>query len=114
MEAIDVTSTEALERLHERVIAEFRKVHLLFNNAGAVGPSSMFSPREQIDWFLDLNLKSVMHGVRIFVPSMVKHGEEAYVVNTASIYGLAKGSGPYGVTKQAVVAISESTQLELQ
>jgi NAD(P)-dependent dehydrogenase (short-subunit alcohol dehydrogenase family) len=113
MEVVDVTDIDALEALHERVQEIFGAIHLLFNNAGAMGPSSMFAKREQIDWILDLNLKSVMHGVRIFVPSMIQHGEPAYVVNTASIYGLASGKGPYGVTKQAVVAISEAAQAEL-
>jgi NAD(P)-dependent dehydrogenase (short-subunit alcohol dehydrogenase family) len=112
-EVVDVTNIDALEALHDRVLIKFGAVHLLFNNAGAMGPSSMFAPRKQLDWILDLNLKSVMHGVRIFVPKMIEHGEPAYVVNTASIYGLAKGQGPYGVTKQAVVAISEAVQREL-
>ena len=60
-----------------------------------------------------LNVTSVIDGVRLFVPDMIEQGEEAVVVNTASIYGLHTGHRPYGVTKQAVVAISEATQLEL-
>jgi short-subunit dehydrogenase len=55
----------------------------------------------------------VIHGVRSFMPKMVAQGEEGHVVNTASMAGLIPGSGIYGVTKHAVVALSESLSNEL-
>ena len=115
IQATDVTRVEQIESLHEFVLAEFGQVHLLFNNAGAAGPSSMFAPKEAWQWILDLNLLSVIHGVRLFAPTMAAQDSavQCHVVNTASIYGLARGKGPYGVTKQAVVAISEGAQQEL-
>jgi NAD(P)-dependent dehydrogenase (short-subunit alcohol dehydrogenase family) len=111
----DVTKVDAIEALHAFTLAELGKVHLLFNNAGAAGPSSMFASSAAWQWILDLNLNSVIHGVRLFGPTMAAQdaAEECHIVNTASIYGLARGRGPYGVTKQAVVAISEGAQAEL-
>ena len=40
-------------------------------------------------------------------------GESGYIVNTASIYGLASATSAYGITKQSVVAISEAFQSSL-
>ena len=40
-------------------------------------------------------------------------GEPGYIVNTASIYGLASATSAYGITKQSVVAISEAFQSSL-
>jgi NAD(P)-dependent dehydrogenase (short-subunit alcohol dehydrogenase family) len=56
----------------------------------------VFSSEAEWDWILKLNLTSVIHCTRLFVPAMARGTEECYVVNTASIYGLAKGQGPYG------------------
>jgi NAD(P)-dependent dehydrogenase (short-subunit alcohol dehydrogenase family) len=74
----------------------------------------MFFCREAWDWIMALNVTSVTDGVRLFVPTMIEQKEEAHVINTASIYGLHTGHRPYGVTKQAVVALSEATQVELR
>ena len=63
---------------------------------------------------LDLNFMSVLHGVRVFLPLMrAQRDQEAHIVNTASITGVAHGSRPYGVTKAAVIALSEAAQQEL-
>jgi NAD(P)-dependent dehydrogenase (short-subunit alcohol dehydrogenase family) len=62
-----------------------------------------------------VNLFGVIHGVRSFVPLLEAHGEEAHVVNTASMAGLLSPpfSAPYTVSKHAVVALSEALFHEL-
>jgi NAD(P)-dependent dehydrogenase (short-subunit alcohol dehydrogenase family) len=62
---------------------------------------------------MGVNLWSVVHGVRTFVPIMLEQGEEGHIVNTASVAGLVRGGGIYGVTKHAVVALSESLYVDL-
>ena len=44
---------------------------------------------------------------------MQEHGEEGHVVTTASIAGLMRGSGTYGVSKHAVRALAESLNTDL-
>jgi short-subunit dehydrogenase len=61
---------------------------------------------------LGVNLWGVVHGVRTFMPLLLEQ-EEGHIVNTASIAGLVEGGGVYGVTKHAVVALSESLHREL-
>ena len=46
--------------------------------------------------------------------SMHANGDDGFIVNTASIYGLASATSAYGITKQGVVAISEAYQSALQ
>ena len=62
-----------------------------------------------------MNLWGVIHGVRAFVPRMLAHGDEAHVVNTASVAGLTTSPflGPYHAAKHAVVALSEGLHHEL-
>jgi NAD(P)-dependent dehydrogenase (short-subunit alcohol dehydrogenase family) len=66
-------------------------------------------------WLLGVNLWGVIHGVRVFVPIMLKQGEPGHVVNTASLAGLTSNPflGIYNVTKHGVVALSETLVQEL-
>jgi NAD(P)-dependent dehydrogenase (short-subunit alcohol dehydrogenase family) len=63
---------------------------------------------------LGVNFWGVVHGIRVFVPKMLEHGEEGHIVNTASIAGLGPGWGIYGVTKHAVIAMTEWLSQNLQ
>jgi NAD(P)-dependent dehydrogenase (short-subunit alcohol dehydrogenase family) len=63
---------------------------------------------------MGVNFWGVVHGIRVFVPKMVNNGEEGHIVNTASIAGLGPGWGIYGVTKHAVIAMTEWLSQNLQ
>jgi NAD(P)-dependent dehydrogenase (short-subunit alcohol dehydrogenase family) len=66
-----------------------------------------FGPLSAWEWVLGVNLWGVVHGIREFLPILVRQGE-GHIVNTASIAGLNPGSGPiYAASKHAVVALSE-------
>jgi len=67
------------------------------------------------DWIIGVNLMGVVHGIHTFMPIMLEQDTEAHIVNTASVAGLLTYvfSIPYGVTKHAVVALSEALHLEL-
>jgi NAD(P)-dependent dehydrogenase (short-subunit alcohol dehydrogenase family) len=58
---------------------------------------------------IDVDLWSVLHGLRVFLPLLIEQGE-GHVVNTASVAGLFAPPfmGPYEVSKFGVVAISEA------
>jgi NAD(P)-dependent dehydrogenase (short-subunit alcohol dehydrogenase family) len=56
----------------------------------------------------------VIYGFQTFVPLMKQHGEGGHIVSTASMAGMIQTQGAqYGVTKHAVVALSEATRGEL-
>jgi NAD(P)-dependent dehydrogenase (short-subunit alcohol dehydrogenase family) len=109
----DVSKTESVQVLAERTLAEYGRVHVLCNNAGVAGAGGSSGPvwektPQDWQWAFGVNYWGVVNGVNAFLPSMLAHGEEGHVVNTASIAGVtANVFGIYGVTKCAVVAFSE-------
>jgi NAD(P)-dependent dehydrogenase (short-subunit alcohol dehydrogenase family) len=112
----DVREAEALEALAEATVDRFGAAHLLCNNAGVgVGGLAWTVPADRWRWIVEVNLLSVAHGIRAFVPRMIEQGE-GHVVNTASAAGILTGPGmsPYYATKHAVVALSESLHFDLQ
>jgi len=113
----DVALSDDLEALADAAYDRFGAVHVLANNAGVGGsPGAMWElSEEDWRWVIDVDLWSVVHGVRAFVPRMIAGGEEGHIVNTASVAGLISGAvgGPYTVAKFGVVALSEQLYFEL-
>jgi NAD(P)-dependent dehydrogenase (short-subunit alcohol dehydrogenase family) len=54
-----------------------------------------------------VNFWSVVHGIQAFVPRMLAHGEPAHVVNTVSMTAVVTPGNLYGITKHAVLALTE-------
>ena len=113
----DVSTADDVQALADATMARFGAVHLLFNNAG-VGSGGFVWESTDADWqwVMGANVWSVIHGVRIFTPLMLAHGEPAHIVNTASAAGLitAPNMGIYNVSKHAVVALSETLYQDLK
>jgi len=113
----DVAKADEIEALAESAYERFGAVHVLCNNAGVGGGQGTMWELSQADWewTIDVDMWSVVHGVRSFVPRMIESGEEGHIVNTASIAGLVSGAvgGPYTVAKFAVEAMSEQLHYEL-
>jgi NAD(P)-dependent dehydrogenase (short-subunit alcohol dehydrogenase family) len=111
-------SRESVARLAERVIAEFGDVHLLCNNAGVISTNVKpiwAVPDADWQWVMGVNFWGVLNGIQAFVPRMLAHGQEGHIVNTASLAGLLPGGtvGVYGVSKHAVLALSEALYEDL-
>lgn len=113
--ATDVSKTGDIEALAEATLERYGAVHVLCNNAGvaAGGWPTWTSTLDDWTWILGVNLMGVVHGIRTFLPIMIEQGDEAHIVNTASMAGLMAGGSLYGVTKSAVVSWSESVYLDL-
>jgi NAD(P)-dependent dehydrogenase (short-subunit alcohol dehydrogenase family) len=106
----DVSRAHDVERLAEKTLATFGAVHMVFNNAG-VGPGGAVWENTVADWewVLGVNVWGVIHGVRVFVPIMLRQNIPCHIVNTASVAGMLSvpGMGIYCVSKHAVVTLSE-------
>ena len=109
----DVSSARDIQRLCDEVHAGFGRVDLLINNAGILTSGNSWEI-DQETWrkVIDVNLWSVIHAAREFVPRMLQRGGR--IVNVASMGGLASGPwvAPYCVSKYGVVAFSESLAAE--
>lgn len=114
--ATDISQSAQVEALAQTALDTFGKVHLLFNNAG-VGTGGFLWENTENDWtwVLGVNVMGVAHGVRVFVPIMLRQKEPAHIVNTASVAGLLAppAMGVYNVSKHAVVALTETLYHDL-
>ena len=112
----DVSSGADVQALADFALEKFGAVHLVCNNAGVgIGGTLWDMTEKDWQWLLGVNLWGVIHGVRTFVPIMLKQGGEGHVVNTASGAGLDARPwlGMYAASKYAVVGLSESLRGEL-
>ena len=113
----DVSDPASVEALAERAYDAFGEVDLLFNNAGvmATGFSWEIEPARW-DRSIGVNFYGVLHGIRSFVPRLLKAGRPAHIVNTSSVGGFLASPmmAPYSVTKFAVVALTEAVRGELE
>jgi NAD(P)-dependent dehydrogenase (short-subunit alcohol dehydrogenase family) len=114
---MDVTDRQQWQNLADAAIERFGKVHMLVNNAGvASAPGSLEATNyEDWRWVLEVNLIGVLQGAEVIVPLIKQHGEGGWVINVASMAGMAgvPYAGAYTATKVAVVGLSESWKVEL-
>jgi NAD(P)-dependent dehydrogenase (short-subunit alcohol dehydrogenase family) len=115
---MDVSVKSDWERTAEATCERFGKVHMLVNNAGVGGGVGAIETLDEAgwQWTIDVNLMGVVYGAHIFVPLMKQNGEQGWLINLASIAGMAGApfGGAYTATKAAVVALSEAWYAELQ
>jgi NAD(P)-dependent dehydrogenase (short-subunit alcohol dehydrogenase family) len=64
-------------------------------------------------WTMGVNFWGVVHGVQTFLPILLAQDEESHVVNTASMTAVVSGRNMYSVTKQAVLALTETVHAQL-
>lgn len=106
----DVSSESDMDALGKLALETYGKVNLLFNNAGvgAGGPLVEQTVKDW-EWVLGVNLWGVIHGLRVFLPHLLEHGD-GHIVNTASVAGLTSYSytGAYSVSKHGVVTLTET------
>ena len=113
----DVLVEESIKELYAKAIEEYGNIHILCNNAG-IGANSGNKPIWEIDkddweWVMGVNYQGVLTGIQTFLPHMVEHGEEGHVLTTVSMAGLLPGAGTYGVSKHAVMALTEALRRDL-
>ena len=114
----DVTDAEAMTALAAQIEEALGPVSVLCNNAGVMLEGTFVDAEpSDWDWILGVNVHGVINGVQAFVPGMRAHGDEAHIVNTGSMAGLAPrlgtGLGVYSASKAAVVSFSEMLRAEL-
>ncbi len=115
----DVTSESSVRELAEFTQSKFGNIHILFNNAGigggAADEKSLWEASiSDWKWVLDINVWGVIHGIRVFTPLMLAHGQEGHIINTASKAGLMFGTSLYSTSKHTVLALTEALYAQLK
>lgn len=113
----NVSDEGAVDALAMRAFDEMGGVDTVFCNAG-VGVSGPLADMTSADWswVLGVNLWGVVHGIKSFVPRMLKQGTGGTVLFNASFAGLVsvENLGAYSASKASVVAIAEALRAELK
>jgi len=115
----DVSKASDMEALAEKTLEEYGAVHLLVNNAAIAHTKYAWNySLKDWEWQIGVCLWGVIHGIRTFVPIMLKQDTEGHIVNTASMEGLISGSGPgvtiYGLCKHAIVSLTETLRTDFE
>ena len=113
--ACDVTRFDRLEALRDRVDDAFGRCDVLVNNAGIPGGGPFrTTPVDRLEEVIDVNLRAVVLGTKLFLPMMLER-RRGHVVNVASLAArfATPGAAVYGATKHGVVAFSEALYHEL-
>jgi len=117
---IDVTQEQSVLDALAEAERNFGKLHIACNNAGVPMHGTRLTdvPRGDWEFVIGVNIWGVIHGIRHFVPAILKHGEEGHFVNTASVAGFQNrrgtNQGPYSMSKYAVLSLSEALEHELE
>ena len=117
---IDVTQEQSVLNALAEAERNFGKLHIACNNAGVPmhGTQLIDVPVKDWEFVIGVNVWGIIHGIRHFVPAILKHGEEGHIVNTASVAGFQNrrgtNQGPYSMTKYAALSLSEALEIELE
>jgi NAD(P)-dependent dehydrogenase (short-subunit alcohol dehydrogenase family) len=112
----DVSKLNEVENLASQTYETFQNCHLLFNNAGVLGPAPMNQvTREMYDWLININLGGCFNGVHSFLPKMQSSGEESHIIATCSTSGFIAYPmlGLYSASKFGIRGLMTSLKAEL-
>jgi NADP-dependent 3-hydroxy acid dehydrogenase YdfG len=114
---LDVSKYEDMQAFAAKTFATYSDVALFFNNAGVEISGSVWQvSMNDWKWVYGVNVFGIIHGIKCFIPEMLKQEQESIIINTSSQAGLVSGSNSplYLSSKHAVVTITEALELQLQ
>jgi short-subunit dehydrogenase len=113
--ALDVTATDAPQRIDQQLAAHGFYLDVLVNNA-AVGLSGPFVSHDEaaIDHLVDLNIAALTRLMRHALPGMLERGRGG-VINIASLGGLIPGpnQAAYYASKAYVISLTRAVATEI-
>jgi NADP-dependent 3-hydroxy acid dehydrogenase YdfG len=113
---LDVTDRAGFSAAKTEIESVLGPVQVLINNAGIGILGRMeLATYSDWDWIMRVNVGGVINALVTFLPAMIASGEEAHIVNVASMGGIAAlgTAGLYATTKFAVVGLSESLRTDM-
>ena len=113
---VDVTEWPEIELMVQTVLDLYRKIDILFNNAGfgALNWFEKFKPERDIETMIRVNLIGTMLVTRAVLPHMLAR-REGHIINMASVAGLiaAPTITTYSAGKYGVRAFSDALRREV-
>ena len=108
--SVDIASRQSVEEMAKISIADFGRIHFLFNSAGCAVARSPFLEIDDDLWHktYDINVHGTFYAMRAMLPHMIETGG-GVIVNMASMAHLRGGPGTsvhYASSKGAVAMMS--------
>jgi len=101
----------------ELATREFRRLDVMFNNAGVAGAFGPITHIDADDWdyTFAVLVKGVFLGMKHAARALKAQGGGGSIISTASIAGLSGGDGPqaYSAAKAAVINLTRAVSIEL-
>jgi len=113
----DITSTEQVEAMVDKVLEKFGRIDILINNAGtgAVAPAEDITD-DQFRNEMDIDLFGTFKVSRAVAKKAMINAKYGRIINIASMYGLVgnkvAGSAPYHAAKGGVVNLTRALASE--
>ncbi|WP_393971927.1 SDR family NAD(P)-dependent oxidoreductase [Oxyplasma meridianum] len=105
----DATNAEELQKLRDKIIADYGSVDVVCNNVGVWRqPKGEFEDPAQMEEMFRINVMSMYNSIRIFSEAMKKKGGS--IVNIGASRNLFKGNSiAYTVSKSAIEELTRKT-----
>ncbi|MCR5523833.1 MAG: mycofactocin-coupled SDR family oxidoreductase [Clostridia bacterium] len=111
----DVRDDKAIQNAVKSTIAEFKRIDILFNNAGICAYAEVDKMTDE-EWnaMIDINLKGPFNVTRRVVPYM-KEAKSGVIINNSSVMGLRGGNrlSHYTASKWGLTGLTKAWAIEL-
>ncbi|WP_164667210.1 SDR family NAD(P)-dependent oxidoreductase [Virgibacillus doumboii] len=110
----DVTQPDDVEQMGRKIINSYKRIDVLFNNAGISGVGQLHEIDQQT-WnkVFDVNVNGVFHVSKAVLPYMMEQ-QEGSIINMSSCIaeiGL-NNRAPYAASKGAILSLTKSMQVD--
>ena len=113
--AVDVSDHAEVQKIGQRILADFGRADILVNNAGVTRDTlSMRMSPEDWDFVLNTNLRGAFNFAQALQRSMVKQ-RSGRIINISSVIGIIGNAGQtnYAASKAGLIGFTKSLAKEL-
>lgn len=114
LQRCDVSQEQDCQALVQAGVEKFGRLDIAVNNAG-IGHEMLATHEQTVEIFdrqYEVNLKSVMLGMKYQIPAMLAEGGAILNVSSMAGIGAAPKLGPYAAVKHGVVGLSKTAAVE--
>ena len=111
----DISDAESVKRLVEKIVADYGRLDLAFNNAGVTSEHACVADASVANWqrTININVNGTFHAMKYEIAAMLNSGGGA-IVNNSSVLGLTpiSGQAAYCASKAAILALTKGAAME--